>query len=202
MALTVGEVAVAWSALTREPVPEPRLDGLTVGLLRQAPSAGDGFMPKPSDAAEAYVARLQELGARVVEARVPEPQASMSQLFYHEAAEQHRATFPSRADEYGDSVRAKLERGQGLDAADLATAYRAVAAWRSYIPDVDLFVSPCLGMEIPPDDCDEIDVRVEVSAFMRWVNLLGWAGLAIGNLQLVAPLDETVLAAGLAWERG
>jgi hypothetical protein len=34
------------------------------------------------------------------------------------------------------------------------------------------------------------------------VNLLGWSGLAIGNLQLVAPDDETVLAADLAWERG
>jgi hypothetical protein len=34
------------------------------------------------------------------------------------------------------------------------------------------------------------------------VNLIGWAGLAIGGLQLVAPGDETVLAAGLALERG
>lgn len=202
MALTVRDVTAAWSVLTGKPVPEPRLDGLTVGLLRQAPSVGDGVMPDPSDAAEAYVGRLQELGARVVEALVPEPQASMSQLFYHEAAEQHRATFPSRADEYGDNVRTKLELGQGLDTADVEAAYRAVATWRSYVPDVDLFVSPCVGVEIPPDDCDEIELRPGVSAFLRWVNLLGWAGLAIGNLQLVAPHDETVLAAGLAWERG
>jgi hypothetical protein len=34
------------------------------------------------------------------------------------------------------------------------------------------------------------------------VNLIGWAGLAVGNTQLVAPDDETVLAAGLALERG
>jgi len=32
------------------------------------------------------------------------------------------------------------------------------------------------------------------------VNLTGWAGLAIGNMQLIAPRDEVVLAAGLAWE--
>jgi hypothetical protein len=32
--------------------------------------------------------------------------------------------------------------------------------------------------------------------------MIGWAGLAIGNMQLVAPTDEVVLAAGLAWERG
>jgi hypothetical protein len=45
-----------------------------------------------------------------------------------------------------------------------------------------------------------VDVRFQLSANLRWVNLIGWAGLAIGNLQLVAPHDETVLAAGLAWE--
>ena len=33
------------------------------------------------------------------------------------------------------------------------------------------------------------------------MNLIGWAGLAIGNMQLIAPRDEIVLAAGLAWER-
>jgi len=49
---------------------------------------------------------------------------------------------------------------------------------------------------------DERDVRFQLSASVRWVNLVGWAGLAIGNLQLIAPHDETVLAAGLAWERG
>jgi hypothetical protein len=30
--------------------------------------------------------------------------------------------------------------------------------------------------------------------------VLGWAGLAIGDVQFVAPRDEVVLAAGLAWE--
>ena len=44
-------------------------------------------------------------------------------------------------------------------------------------------------------------MRLPLTSFLRWVNLIGWAGLAIGNLQLVAPRDETVLAAGLAWER-
>ena len=42
-------------------------------------------------------------------------------------------------------------------------------------------------------------MRLRFSEFRRWVNLIGWAGLAIGNLQLIAPCDETVLAAGLAW---
>ncbi len=45
-------------------------------------------------------------------------------------------------------------------------------------------------------------MRFPLSAFVRWVNLVGWAALAIGNLQLISPRDEVALAAGLAWERG
>ncbi|HWX09088.1 MAG TPA: hypothetical protein VNY33_03840, partial [Gaiellaceae bacterium] len=57
-----------------------------------------------------------------------------------------------------------------------------------------------IGAELPPEDCVELDVRIPLSAFSRPFNILGWAGLAIGDLQLVAPRDEVVLAAGLAWE--
>ncbi|RDI75513.1 Asp-tRNAAsn/Glu-tRNAGln amidotransferase A subunit/amidase [Gaiella occulta] len=202
MARSVGEVAVAWSVLSGKPVPEPRLDGLTVGLLRQAPSVGDGNRPPASDEAEGYAERLQRLGARVVEADVPEPAANTWPLFFHEAAEQHRATFPSRADDYGANVRAKLEAAQHVDPAAVAAAYEALAAWRAWVPAVDLYVSPCIAVELPPEDCDELEIRLALSSYMRWVNLIGWAGLAIGNMQLIAPHDETVLAAGLAWERG
>ena len=49
---------------------------------------------------------------------------------------------------------------------------------------------------------NERDVRLPLSAFVRSVDLLGCTALAVGNLQLIAPHDEVVLAAGLAWERG
>ena len=61
---------------------------------------------------------------------------------------------------------------------------------------------PCYAIELPDEDADELEVRLPLTSFLRWVNLTGWAGLAIGNMQLVAPRDEVVLAAGLAWERG
>ena len=80
-------------------------------------------------------------------------------------------------------------------------AYRSLARWRRYEPDVDLYVSPCVGIDIPPEDCDELEVRIPFPAFLRPVNQLGWAGLAIANVHLFAPDDETVIAAGLAWER-
>jgi Asp-tRNA(Asn)/Glu-tRNA(Gln) amidotransferase A subunit family amidase len=202
MGRTVADVALMWSLLTGKPVPEPRLAGLRLGALRQPPSVGDGRATETSDAAEAWTADLERLGAQVVPARVPEPTANTWPLFNHEAARSHRATFPSRADEYGPVCRTKLEIAQRVDPDDVAVAYRALEEWRRYEPEVDLYVSPCVAIGLPPEDCDELEVRLPFSSFLRWVNLIGWAGLAIGNLQLIAPRDETVLAAGLAWERG
>ena len=115
MATSVAEVATMWSVLAQAPLPEPRLDGLVVGLLTRPPSVGGPALPE-NRAAEAYVERLEALGARVVEASIPEPPDDTWPLFFHEAAEAHRATFPVRADEYGENVRAKLELAQEVDA--------------------------------------------------------------------------------------
>ncbi|HXV32606.1 MAG TPA: amidase [Gaiellaceae bacterium] len=202
MARSVADVALTWSVLTGKPVPEPRLAGLTVGLLTRPPTVGDGSTPPESLAGEEWVGRLEELGARVVRAVIPEPEGNTWPLFFHEAARSHAATFPARADEYSDNVRTKLELAQRVDPDEVATAYVALERWRRYEPVVDLYVSPCIGIDLPPEDCDELEVRIPFSAFLRPFNLLGWAGLAIGNLQLVAPRDEVVLAAGLAWELG
>lgn len=199
MARTVEEVASAWSVLTGKPVPAPSLPGLTVGLLRSAPAVG-GYEPERSDVAEQWVAELERLGARVVESELPEPEANTWPLFEHEAAVSHRETFPSRADEYGPTIRPKLESALKAQPDDVERAYEAVYAWRRFEPPVDLYLSPCVTIELPPEDVDEREVRFELSAYLRWVNLIGWAGLAIGNMQLIAPRSETVLAAGLAWE--
>jgi Asp-tRNA(Asn)/Glu-tRNA(Gln) amidotransferase A subunit family amidase len=202
LARTVSDAAALWSVLTGRPVPEPRLRGLTVGLLRRAPYLADGRETEASDVAEQWVARLESLGARVVEAELPAPPADTWPVFQHEALRSHAATFPSRADEYGDAVRKKLEAAQRATTEAITDGYRSLLAWRQLVPEVDLYLSPCVGIEWPPEDADELEVRMPLSSFLRWVNLLGWAGLAIGNLQLVAPRDETVLAAGLAWEGG
>jgi aspartyl-tRNA(Asn)/glutamyl-tRNA(Gln) amidotransferase subunit A len=201
MARSVEDVALLWSVLAGRAAPEPRLAGLTVGLLRQPPGIGDGREIETSDAAEAWVADLERLGARVVEASIPEPSANTWPQFQHEALRSHAATFPSRAEDYGDAIRTKLEDAQGARPEEIAAAYRAIEEWRRYEPEVDLYVSPCYAIELPPEDADELEVRLPLTSFLRWVNLTGWAGLAIGNMQLIAPRDEDVLAAGLAWER-
>jgi aspartyl-tRNA(Asn)/glutamyl-tRNA(Gln) amidotransferase subunit A len=202
MARSVEDIALVWSVLTGRSVPEPRLAGLRVGLLRQPPGIGDGRETERSDAAEAWVADLERLGATVVEARVPEPAANTWPQFQHEALQSHAATFPSRADEYGELMQKKLRAAQRATPEEIAAAYRAIEEWRRYEPDVDLYVSPCYAIELPDEDADELEVRLPLTSFLRWVNLTGWAGLAIANMQFVAPRDEVVLAAGLAWERG
>ena len=200
LATSVADAALAWSVLAGAPVPEPRLEGMTVGLLTKPPSVGGPPLPANRDA-ERYVAQLEGLGARVVEAEIPEPRHDTWPLFFHEAAASHAATFPARAGEYGENVRAKLELALAVDPEEASRARTAVHEWRSLEPEVDLYVAPVVGGEIPPVDCDELEVRIPLTAFLRPFNVLGWAGLAIGDLQLVAPQDEVVLAAGLAWER-
>jgi Asp-tRNA(Asn)/Glu-tRNA(Gln) amidotransferase A subunit family amidase len=200
MGTSVADVARLWSVLAARPVPGPLLAGLTVGLLRQPPGIGDGRPTETSDAAEAWVADLERLGARVVEARVPDAVANTWPQFQHEAAISHAATFPSRADEYSDVMQVKLDAAQRVAPNDVEAAYRAIELWRGFQPEVDLYVSPCYAIDLPAEDVDELEIRLPLSSFLRWVNLIGWAGLAIGNLQLIAPADETVLAAGLAWE--
>ena len=201
MARSVADVALMWSVLTGRAVPEPGLTGLTVGLLRQPPGIGDGRETERSDAAEAWVADLERLGARVVEARVPEASANTWPQFQHEALQSHAATWPSRADEYGELMQKKLCAAERATPDEIEAAYRAVDEWRRYEPDVDFYVSPCYAVELPDEDADELEVRLPLTSFLRWTNLTGWAGLAVGNMQLVAPRDEVVLAAGLAWER-
>lgn len=205
LARTVVEAAELWSVLADRRVPAPSLAGKTIGLLREAPELADGRETERSDLAEQWVGRFEELGAHVVEASIPAPPADLWPVFLHEALNSHAKTYPTRADEYGAGIRAKLDAALAVTTRDpesVTRAYRSLLAWRQLVPPVDLYLSPCVAIDWPEQDVDELDVRLPLSSFMRWVNLLGWSGLAIGNLQLVAPHDETVLAAGLAFELG
>ena len=205
MARSVGDCALAYSVLTGEPVPEPRIAGLRVGLLTRPPPVGrpDAEPPPADDRGGALAAQLEDLGARVVETELAGPGFDTWPMFLAEAAESHRATYPSRRDDYGEAIRAKLDSTQSVRPEDARASREAVLEWRrTTFPDVDLFVCPTLGVrEIPPIDVSELEVRITFSMWTRPFNYLGWAAIALGELQLVAPRDETVLAAALAWEQ-
>jgi len=205
LARTAADCALAWSVLTGEPVPGPRLAGLTVGLLSRAPRVGPPDEESPLDErAWAWAAQLEALGARVVSVEIPGCEADSWPLFQHEALVSHAATFPSRADEYGPVVRKKLTAAQRATPEAIEAARGAIARWRAATavePAVDLFLSPTLGVhELPFEDVSELDIRTRFSSFTRPFNYLGWAAVALGNLQLAGRDDETVLAAALAWE--
>jgi aspartyl-tRNA(Asn)/glutamyl-tRNA(Gln) amidotransferase subunit A len=195
MARSVADCALAWSVLGGEPVPEPRLDDKRIGKLTHLPSLGEGAEPAARDP------RADAMPGEEVE--LPVPEADVWPVFYGGAADSHRATFPSRADEYGPSIRAKLERALDTTAEDVRRAREAMEAWQraaAHDPAVDVIVSPVLGLpELPAIETPELEFRIPFSAYARPFNFLGWPAIAIGATQLAARDPRTLLEAALAW---
>jgi aspartyl-tRNA(Asn)/glutamyl-tRNA(Gln) amidotransferase subunit A len=209
MARTVRDCALAYSVLTGEPVPRPRLDGVVVGLLEQASRVsphepgGDRRLPAPASAIHEVARELERLGARVVEVRLPEPRADVVPLFLFEAAVAHRRTFPARRTEYGPDTQLKWDAARRVPAIDVYEARLALREWRRRArtkPAVDVLLSPTIGIDVPPIDAWEPDVRVQLVKHTRAFSFLGWPAIAIGQVQLAARDDATALAVALAFE--
>ena len=188
MGRSAGDCALAHQVLTGEPVPEPRIEGLVVGVLADTPGA----------------ARLEALGARLVEASLPQPAVDLIAIFMVECAISHRETYPARRDDYGADLRLKFDTARLVPGIDLFEAREELPRWRARLehePRVDLLISPTLGMEVPALDCFEPDVRAGLTALTRPFNYTGWPAIAIGDLQIAGREDATVLAAALAYEK-
>ena len=209
MARTVADCALAYSVLSRKSVPRPRIDGLVIGLLEHSPrmsphEPGDVTAVHLESHLERQVEQLEALGARVVVAALLEPEADVIPILLFEAAVAHRDTFPARRDEYGADTRLKWDVARRVPAIDVYEAQRVLPRWRERAraePPVDLFLSPTLGIEPPPIDVWEPDVRVQMVTNTRSFSFLGWPAIAIGDFQLAGRDDSTVLAAALAWEQ-
>ncbi|MEZ5099914.1 MAG: amidase [Thermoleophilia bacterium] len=212
LARSARDCALAYAVLARRPLATARAAGLRVGLLDEGPRIS---AHEPSGAASAaaggvdsawaddVVARLEALGARVAPVSLPEPDASVVPIFLHESAVTHRRLFPARRDEYGPDTRLKFDAARAVPAIDVHEARLALPAWRARCArelEVDLLVSPTLGIEPPPADVWEPDVRVEMTMRTRPFNQLGWPAIALGDLQLAGLDDLTVLGLALAWE--
>jgi aspartyl-tRNA(Asn)/glutamyl-tRNA(Gln) amidotransferase subunit A len=162
------------------------------------------------------------VGARVAEAAAhfphrstvafPFPEEAENALFMREVADVHRALFPDRADEYGESVRWKLERCFDVTEAETETALRSREEYRNRceeaLGDLDLLLTPTVAFVPPPDDHDEREFRGRGIRMTYPFNSLGWPVLALpcgaaeeglpASIQLVGrPGDDArVLAAG------
>jgi len=194
MARSVEDCALAWSVLSGEPVPEPRLEGKRIGKLTHLPSMGEAE-------AAPHDPRTDDLPGEEVE--LPGPEADVWPVFYAGAAESHRATYPARADDYGPSIRAKLVRAVRTSSESARRGREAMVAWQRAAADdpaVDIIVSPVLGLpELPDIDTPEHEFRIPFSSYARPFNFLGWPAIAIGETQLAARDPRTLLEAALAW---
>jgi aspartyl-tRNA(Asn)/glutamyl-tRNA(Gln) amidotransferase subunit A len=206
MARTVADCALAHAVLTGGEVPRPAIAGLRIGVLTAYPDLAPPDEPAESDErALVHAERLRAMGADVRELSLPVPDADTWAVFYAETAAAHRDTFPSRREEYGPLIRAKLDHALTVTAEQERDGRRALEAWRARAarePDVDLVVAPTLGYdELPPAGVDELGVRLPFSAYTRAFSYLGWPAIAVGPLQLAGRDAAVVIGAALALER-
>ena len=205
MARSVADAALAHAILTGTAVPEPRLRGVRVGVLTHPPDVtGSAAIGERDPRADGIAQRLRDLGADVSEVQLPVPAADTWPVFYADAAEVHAATFPSRAADYGPTVRSKLETAQTIDPGAVREARAALGEWRTSAgsqPNVEVIASPTLGtLELPRAGVDELEIRLSFSVYTRAFSYLGWPAVAIGDLHLAARDPQTVVAAALAVE--
>ncbi|MFP6747028.1 MAG: amidase [Alphaproteobacteria bacterium] len=137
-----------------DPVPD-MLAGLEAGVkgLRMGwdeTYGSDGLTPEYAAAVTAAVEVMAGLGAEIIPVTMPERLAeylpAWSVLCQAEAADAHRETYPSRAEEYGPWFREWLERSLAHTAADYARANNLRAACigdlRRTFADIDLLLCP------------------------------------------------------------
>ena len=126
------------------------VEGVRIGFDRAY--ALDRVEPGLASAIEVAVGELERLGAEVVGVQVPDVTAVLAAwpvVCAAEAAQAHRETFPSRADEYGSYFREFLGFGASVGEAELADARRVGKEFsdrfRAVLSSVDAVLSPAGG---------------------------------------------------------
>jgi aspartyl-tRNA(Asn)/glutamyl-tRNA(Gln) amidotransferase subunit A len=186
MARSVADAVLVHSVLAGREVPRPRIVGVRVGVLEETGAEDE----------------LAALGALVERAALPDLDPDLMAVFTAETAITHVRWFPRRRDEYGPDLRQKLDAAQETRAVDYYRGIIALRDLRTRAPQglpFDVIACPTLAIETPPADCWEPDVRIGMTANTRPFNFLGWPAIAIGNLHLAGPDEETVLGVALAW---
>lgn len=183
----------------------------------------DGVHAEVSDAVMQAITQLTELGMEAVEVVVPpiDPDfmiATWATLCAADAADAHRATWPSRADDYGP-FRQWLEFADTQTAADYAAAHATRLEYAGKIAglfeEIDLLACPAMPYAAPRIGEDGLPlpdnfVRARFTYPFNFSNsptLTLPCGHTTDNLpislQLVGPhfSEETLLRAGYAFEQ-
>lgn len=202
------------------------LSGLRVGVPRNY--YFERVDPEVEAAVRGAVARLAELGARLVDVEIPmaeHVQAVQWGLMVPEATAYHERGLRSTPDLYADDVRALLEAGELMSAGDYLRAQRARTlmreAWAGLLDGVDVIAAPTVPMTAAPagqttvtwqdgtvESVSDAYVRLSAPANITGVPALtvpvgqDSAGLPIGMQLLGHPFaEDTVLRTGHAYER-
>jgi Asp-tRNA(Asn)/Glu-tRNA(Gln) amidotransferase A subunit family amidase len=205
LASTVAGCAVLMRALVPDFAEQPleSLEELVVGVawLDEA----DPLVRERVAAASTRFPRRRELAFPLA------PEAENA-LFMREVADVHRGLYPEHAEEYGETVRRKLERCFEVTEDEAETAQRLRTEYRArceeLLDGLDLLVTPTIAFVAPPADADERALRGRGIRLTYPFDALGWPALALpcglaedglpASIQLVGrPGDDArVLAAG------
>jgi aspartyl-tRNA(Asn)/glutamyl-tRNA(Gln) amidotransferase subunit A len=132
--------------------------------------------------------------------------------FSREVADVHRELFAEHADEYGPTVRAKVERCLAVTDAEYELAVAARERYRKQLAEsaagVDLVLTPTLECVAPPTPADELALRGRLTKLTFPLNAGGWPAVALpcgpaedglpASVQLAAPQGQDALALGAA----
>ncbi|MFJ9939608.1 amidase [Streptomyces erythrochromogenes] len=218
--------SVAAPPFDHRPGPGTDLTGLRVGV--PVNYYFDHVDPHVEAAVRRAIARLEELGARLVDVEIPMTRhirATHWGLMVPEASAYHERTLRAVPDLYSADVRVLLEAGELMTAGDYLRAQRARTlvrqAWLDMAAAVDVIAAPTVPMTAVDagqttttwgdgtvESVSDAYVRLSAPANVTGVPALTVPvgldprGLPIGMQLMGRPFDEaTVLRAGHAYER-
>ena len=202
----------------------PDLDGTVIGVPDRF--YFDSLAADVDAAARAALRSLEELGAELREVELPDVEAANSLhrlILLAEATSVHRRRLESQRGDFGDDVRALLDQGRFVLAADYLEAQRArrvfCREFDAALREVDALVAPAVPIPTARIGQLEIDVegrlenvRLATTRNVRALNLTGLPvlcvpcgfgrdGMPIG-LQIVGGKygEDRILAIGHAYE--
>jgi aspartyl-tRNA(Asn)/glutamyl-tRNA(Gln) amidotransferase subunit A len=194
---------------------------------RMLEALAPGFEPRRVELEEVEVGvGWTELADPLVRARVEEaaalfPRRRRLELplpdgvypsFSREVADVHRELFAEHADEYGPTVRAKVERCLAVTDAEYERAVEARERYREQLAgsaaEVDLVLTPTLECVAPTAPADELALRGRLTRLTFPLNAVGCPAAALpcgpaedglpASVQLAAPQGRDALVLGTA----